>query len=181
MTRSDLYDLRHADLLFEVVTRRYGVRSTLITTNANPLPSGTRSFPTPPVSVTLIDRLVHHAEIVQIDDGDSYRLKEAKENAARKAKERAARRAASDPVTCTTSPTSAYVAEVLRTPVLPPARHTRPAAFSRPLPRRRTRSTKKLPLDLIRAAFVVATARRLFSTSAPLPRHPLTQLLSADP
>jgi DNA replication protein DnaC len=27
------YDHRHADLLFEVVTRRYGVRSTLITTN----------------------------------------------------------------------------------------------------------------------------------------------------
>ncbi len=35
--------------------------------------------------VTLIDRLVHRAEIVAIE-GESYRLKEAKERAARKAK-----------------------------------------------------------------------------------------------
>lgn len=84
------YDHRHADLLFEVVTRRYGVRSTLITTN-KPFAEWNEVFPNAACVVTLIDRLVHHAEIVQID-GDSYRLKEAKENAARKAKERAARR-----------------------------------------------------------------------------------------
>jgi len=34
--------------------------------------------------VTLVDRLVHRAEIVTIE-GDSYRLKEAKERAAQKA------------------------------------------------------------------------------------------------
>jgi DNA replication protein DnaC len=84
------YDHRHADLLFEVVTRRYGVRSTLITTN-KPFAEWNQVFPNAACVVTLIDRLVHHAEIVQID-GDSYRLKEAKEEAARKAKERAARR-----------------------------------------------------------------------------------------
>ena len=84
------YDHRHADLLFEVVTRRYGVRSTLITTN-KPFAEWTEVFPNAACVVTLIDRLVHHAEIVQIE-GDSYRLKEAKEEAARKAKERAARR-----------------------------------------------------------------------------------------
>lgn len=84
------YDHRHADLLFEVVTRRYGVRSTLITTN-KPFAEWNEVFPNAACVVTLIDRLVHHAEIVQID-GDSYRLKEAREEAARKAKERAARR-----------------------------------------------------------------------------------------
>lgn len=36
----------------------------------------------------LIDRLVHKAEIVTIE-GESYRLREAKERAARKAEERA--------------------------------------------------------------------------------------------
>jgi DNA replication protein DnaC len=84
------YDHRHADLLFEVVTRRYGVRSTLITTN-KPFAEWNEVFPNAACVVTLIDRLVHHAEIVQIE-GDSYRLKEAKEEAAKKAKERAARR-----------------------------------------------------------------------------------------
>lgn len=84
------YDHRHADLLFEVVTRRYGVRSTLITTN-KPFAEWNEVFPNAACVVTLIDRLVHHAEIVQID-GDSYRLKEAREEAATKAKERAARR-----------------------------------------------------------------------------------------
>jgi DNA replication protein DnaC len=84
------YDHRHADLLFEVVTRRYGSRSTLITTN-KPFAEWNEVFPNAACVVTLIDRLVHHAEIVQID-GDSYRLKEAREEAARKAKERAARR-----------------------------------------------------------------------------------------
>ena len=34
--------------------------------------------------VTLVDRLIHRAEIITID-GDSYRLKEAKERAALKA------------------------------------------------------------------------------------------------
>ncbi|HXQ00060.1 MAG TPA: IS21-like element helper ATPase IstB [Solirubrobacteraceae bacterium] len=84
------YDHRHADLLFEVVTRRYGAKSILITTN-KPFAQWSEVFPTAACVVTLIDRLVHHAEIVQIE-GDSYRLKEAKEEAAKKAKERADRR-----------------------------------------------------------------------------------------
>jgi len=84
------YDLRHADLLFEVVTRRYAQRSTLITTN-KPFAEWNEVFPSATCVVTLIDRLVHHAEIVHLD-GESYRLKEAKEEAAEKAKARAARR-----------------------------------------------------------------------------------------
>ncbi len=38
--------------------------------------------------VTLVDRLIHKAEIVQVE-GESYRLKEAKERAARKKKTKA--------------------------------------------------------------------------------------------
>jgi hypothetical protein len=89
-TRHLSYDHRHADLLFEVVTRRYAAKSILITTN-KPFAQWSEVFPTAACVVTLIDRLVHHAEIVQIE-GDSYRLKKAKEEAAKKAKERADRR-----------------------------------------------------------------------------------------
>lgn len=84
------YDHRHADLLFEVVTRRYGAKSTLITTN-KPFAEWNEVFPNATCVVTLVDRLVHHAEIVPIE-GESYRLKEAKEHAARKATDRAAQR-----------------------------------------------------------------------------------------
>jgi len=85
------YDNRHADLLFEVVTRRYGKKPIVVTTNKAFADWG-EVFPNASCTVTLVDRLVHHAEIAEIR-GKSYRLKEAKEEAARKAKDRAARRA----------------------------------------------------------------------------------------
>jgi DNA replication protein DnaC len=84
------YDNRHADLLFEVVTRRYGSRSTLVTTN-KPFAEWSEVFPNATCVVTLVDRLVHRSEIVPIE-GDSYRAKEAKELAAERARLRAARR-----------------------------------------------------------------------------------------
>ena len=84
------YDNRHADLLFEVVTRRYDRKPTLITTN-KPFAEWNEVFPSATCVVTLVDRLIHHAEIVHIE-GESYRLKEAKEQAARKAKDRGTRR-----------------------------------------------------------------------------------------
>ena len=43
------YSNRHADLLFELITRRYENKSTLVTTNRRS-PNGARSFPTPPAS-----------------------------------------------------------------------------------------------------------------------------------
>ncbi len=47
------YDVRHADLLFEVVARRHEKkRPIVLTTNKAPLRSGTRRFRTPPVSST---------------------------------------------------------------------------------------------------------------------------------
>jgi hypothetical protein len=51
-----------------------------------------RGFPDAACVVTLVDPLVHKAEIVTLE-GKSYRLKQAKEREARKAAERAARKA----------------------------------------------------------------------------------------
>ncbi|SRR5712692_5365012 len=80
------YDSRYADLLFEVVTRRYQERSTIFTTN-KPFSEWQQVFPNAACVVTIIDRLVHKAEILTIE-GDSYRLKEARERAAQKTKAR---------------------------------------------------------------------------------------------
>jgi DNA replication protein DnaC len=80
------YDSRYADLLFEVVTRRYQHRSTIITTN-KPFSEWNQVFPNAASVVTIVDRLVHKAEIITIE-GDSYCLKEAKERAAQKARSR---------------------------------------------------------------------------------------------
>jgi DNA replication protein DnaC len=80
------YDTRHADLLFEVVNRRYGEKPILLTTN-KPFAEWNDVFPNAACAVALVDRLVHASEIVKIE-GDSYRLKEAQERAAAKAKSR---------------------------------------------------------------------------------------------
>lgn len=90
------YDHRHADLLFEIISRRYAKKSILITTN-KPFAEWNEVFPNATCVVTLVDRLVHHAEIIQID-GESYRFKEAKEQAAYRAKRRAAARGAKESV-----------------------------------------------------------------------------------
>lgn len=89
------YDNRHADLLFEVISRRYERVSTVITTN-KPFSQWNEIFPNSACVVTLIDRLTHRAEIVSID-ADSYRLKEAKQRATDKAKRRADKRSPKDP------------------------------------------------------------------------------------
>ena len=87
------YDSRYADLLFEVVTRRYdGPRSIVLSTN-KPFAEWSEVFPHAACTVTLVDRLMHRAEIISID-GDSYRLKEATERAASKSAARAKKRGA---------------------------------------------------------------------------------------
>ncbi len=85
------YDARYADLLFEVITRRYQEGPLVVTTN-KPFGEWSQVFPNAACVVTLIDLLMHKAEIVLLE-GKSYRLKEAEERAARKAAERAARKA----------------------------------------------------------------------------------------
>ena len=77
------YGTRHADLLFEIINRRYERKPTIITTN-RPFAEWSGVFPNAACVVSIVDRLVHHAEIVVID-ADSYRMKEAKERAAQKA------------------------------------------------------------------------------------------------
>ena len=78
------YDTRYADLLFEVVTRRYQLRRPLILTTNRVFTEWNQVFPNATCVVALIDRLVHRSEILSID-GESYRLKEAKERAAKRA------------------------------------------------------------------------------------------------
>jgi len=84
------YSNRHADLLFELISRRYESKSTIVTTN-KPFASWSEVFPNAACVVSLVDRLVHHAEIISID-GDSYRLKEAQERAALQTKKRKSRK-----------------------------------------------------------------------------------------
>lgn len=76
------YSNRHADLLFEIISRRYHEKSTVITTN-KPFTEWRDIFPNAACVVSLIDRLVHRSEIVNIE-ADSYRLKEAKEESAKR-------------------------------------------------------------------------------------------------
>jgi len=85
------YDNRHADLLFEIVTRRYGEsKSTVITTN-KPFAEWNTVFPNAASVVTLVDRLVHRAEIIGVH-GKSYRAKESQERIAARAKLRAGKK-----------------------------------------------------------------------------------------
>jgi len=76
------YSNRHADLLFEIINQRYEQRSTLVTTN-RPFGEWNEVFPNAACVVSLIDRLVHHSEIIAIE-GESYRMKEAKEQATKR-------------------------------------------------------------------------------------------------
>lgn len=82
------YSNRHADLLFEIVSRRYEEKSTIITTN-KPFAEWNQVFPNASCVVSLVDRLVHHAEIIPIE-GESYRLKEAKEQSEKRRQKRTA-------------------------------------------------------------------------------------------
>lgn len=87
------YSNRHADLLFELISRRYQHKSTVVTTN-KPFAEWGEVFPNAACVVSLIDRLMHRAEVVRIE-GKSYRQKEADEREAARKAERAARKSAS--------------------------------------------------------------------------------------
>lgn len=84
------YNNRYADLLFEVITRRYEAGKAIVLSTNKVFDEWTEVFPHAACVVTLVDRLIHRAELIEID-GDSYRLKEAKENAAKRAKTRRTR------------------------------------------------------------------------------------------
>lgn len=67
----------HADLLFEVITRRYQQKPVVITTN-KAFTDWSKVFPNASCILALVDRLIHKAEVVKIK-AESYRLKEANE------------------------------------------------------------------------------------------------------
>ena len=73
-------------MLFELINRRYETKSTVVTTN-RAFSGWHEVFPGAACIVSLVDRLVHNAEVIAID-GDSYRLKEATERADRRARQR---------------------------------------------------------------------------------------------
>jgi DNA replication protein DnaC len=69
------YDSNAADLLYEIVNRRYERSSLLITTNRG-FKDWNQVFPNATCIATLLDRLTHHAEIAIIE-GKSYRVRES--------------------------------------------------------------------------------------------------------
>jgi DNA replication protein DnaC len=73
------YDDRAADLLYEVVNRRYERRSLLVTTNLA-FGDWNTVFPSATCLTTLLDRLTHHADITLLE-GESYRTFESKRDA----------------------------------------------------------------------------------------------------
>ena len=69
------YDDNAADLLYEVINRRYEHRSLIVTTNRG-FKEWNEVFPNASCIVTLVDRLTHHADVTKLE-GDSYRLRES--------------------------------------------------------------------------------------------------------
>jgi DNA replication protein DnaC len=90
------YDVRHADLLFEVVTRRHEKKRSIVLTTNKAFAEWPTTFPNAAFVVALVDRLINRADVVVID-GESYRLHEAEERqrvkatARKKGKDRPAR------------------------------------------------------------------------------------------
>ena len=79
------FDDRAADLLYEVINRRYERKPVILTTN-RPFKEWNEVFPNATCIVTLLDRLLHHADVTVIE-GDSYRVRESEqETAARRRK-----------------------------------------------------------------------------------------------
>jgi DNA replication protein DnaC len=79
------YDPNSADLLYEVINRRYERSSLLITTN-RAFKDWNDVFPNATCIATLLDRLTHHADITVIE-GQSFRVRESElESVARRKK-----------------------------------------------------------------------------------------------
>ena len=67
-------DKEDANLFFQLISRRYEQRSTIITTNKN-LSKWSTIFGDPVIANAILDRLLHHSHIVSIV-GPSYRIKD---------------------------------------------------------------------------------------------------------
>ena len=79
------FDDKAADLLYEVINRRYERKPVIITTN-RPFKEWNAVFPNATCIVTMLDRLLHHADVT-VFEGHSYRVHESElETAARRKK-----------------------------------------------------------------------------------------------
>jgi DNA replication protein DnaC len=78
------FDDKAADLLYEVINRRYERKSVIVTTN-RPFKEWNEVFPNATCIATLLDRLLHHADVTVLE-GDSYRVRESEQEAARRRK-----------------------------------------------------------------------------------------------
>ena len=81
---------RSGEYLFEIIMRRYELKSTIMTSN-RPLEDWGKLLADVPSATAILDRFMHHAEIITIK-GRSYRLKDratqaAKNDATTKSKE----------------------------------------------------------------------------------------------
>jgi DNA replication protein DnaC len=77
-------DDKAADLLYEVINRRYERKPVILTTN-RPFKEWNEVFPNATCVVTMLDRLLHHAEVTVIE-GNSYRVRESEQETAARRK-----------------------------------------------------------------------------------------------
>ena len=66
---------QETQVLFELIAHRYETGSLIITSN-QPFAEWDRIFPDPMMTVAAVDRIIHHATIIEVTS-DSYRRKEA--------------------------------------------------------------------------------------------------------
>jgi DNA replication protein DnaC len=71
------FDDKSADLLYEVINRRYEKKSIIVTTN-KAFKQWNEVFPNAACIATMLDRLLHHAEVTVIE-GSSYRVRESEQ------------------------------------------------------------------------------------------------------
>ena len=68
------FEAEAANLFFQLISARYETASVIVTSN-KPFSSWGEIFGDDTVAAAMIDRLVHHADIIALK-GDSYRLKD---------------------------------------------------------------------------------------------------------
>lgn len=69
------FDDKAADILYEVINRRYENKSVILTTNRS-FKEWNQVFPNATCIATMLDRLLHHADVTRLD-GESYRVRES--------------------------------------------------------------------------------------------------------
>jgi DNA replication protein DnaC len=80
------FDDKAADLLYEVINRRYERKPVILTTNRS-FKEWNEVFPNATCIVTMLDRLLNHADVTVIE-GESYRVRESELEAAARRKKK---------------------------------------------------------------------------------------------